>query len=42
LYGNRGLSFGKIYTRDGRLVAVVAQEGLIRTDPVNENQKPKL
>ena len=26
----RGLSLGKIYTRDGRLVATVAQEGLIR------------
>ncbi len=26
----RGLSLGKIYTRDGRLVAMVAQEGLIR------------
>lgn len=26
----RGLTFGKIYTRDGRLLASVAQEGLIR------------
>jgi acyl-CoA thioesterase-2 len=26
----RGLAFGKIYTRDGLLVATVAQEGLIR------------
>jgi acyl-CoA thioesterase-2 len=26
----RGLSMGKIYTRDGRLVASVAQEGMIR------------
>ncbi|MBL0716403.1 MAG: acyl-CoA thioesterase II [Desulfosarcina sp.] len=26
----RGLSLGRIYTRDGRLVATVAQEGLIR------------
>jgi acyl-CoA thioesterase-2 len=28
--GARGLNFGEIYTRDGRLVASVAQEGLIR------------
>jgi len=28
--GARGLAFGTIYTRDGRLVASVAQEGLIR------------
>jgi acyl-CoA thioesterase-2 len=26
----RGLNLGKIYTREGRLVATVAQEGLIR------------
>jgi acyl-CoA thioesterase-2 len=26
----RGLSIGKVFTRDGRLVATVAQEGLIR------------
>jgi len=28
--GARGLSFGRVYTRDGKLVASVAQEGLIR------------
>ena len=28
--GARGLSDGKIYTREGKLVASVAQEGLIR------------
>lgn len=28
--GSRGLSFGRIYTRDGRLVATTAQEGLVR------------
>jgi acyl-CoA thioesterase-2 len=28
--GARGLSFGKLFTQDGRLVASVAQEGLIR------------
>ena len=28
--GARGLSFGRIFTRDGTLVAVTAQEGLIR------------
>ena len=29
----RGLALGKIFTRDGRLVASVAQEGLIRQRP---------
>ncbi len=28
--GGRGLSFGSIYTQDGKLVATTAQEGLIR------------
>jgi acyl-CoA thioesterase-2 len=28
--GGRGLSFGRIFTRDGRLVATAAQEGLMR------------
>jgi acyl-CoA thioesterase-2 len=28
--GARGLNRGSIYTRDGKLVASVAQEGLIR------------
>jgi acyl-CoA thioesterase-2 len=28
--GARGLAFGRLFTRDGRLVASVAQEGLIR------------
>ncbi|MCK5837654.1 MAG: thioesterase family protein, partial [Desulfobacula sp.] len=27
----RGLNMGSIYTRDGRLVASVAQEGLMRS-----------
>jgi acyl-CoA thioesterase II len=32
--GGRGLALGRIYTRDGRLVASVAQEGMIRVpDP---------
>ncbi|WP_207207170.1 acyl-CoA thioesterase [Agromyces binzhouensis] len=32
--GGRGLSLGRIYTRDGRLVASVAQEGMVRVpDP---------
>jgi acyl-CoA thioesterase-2 len=29
-FGARGLNFGRIYTREGTLVASVAQEGLIR------------
>jgi len=29
-HGARGLSEGYIYTRDGKLIASVAQEGLIR------------
>ena len=28
--GGRGLSLGRIYTRDGVLVASVAQEGMVR------------
>jgi acyl-CoA thioesterase-2 len=28
--GGRGLAFGRVFTQDGRLVATVAQEGLIR------------
>jgi acyl-CoA thioesterase-2 len=28
--GGRGLGIGRIYSRDGRLVASVAQEGMIR------------
>lgn len=31
--GGRGLSYGKIFTRDGLLVASTAQEGLIRVYP---------
>jgi acyl-CoA thioesterase-2 len=32
--GGRGLSLGRIYTRDGKLVASVAQEGMVRVpDP---------
>ncbi len=30
-WGARGLALGRVFTRDGRLVATVAQEGLIRT-----------
>ncbi len=32
--GARGLSFGRVYTRDGKLVASVAQEGLISYYPL--------
>jgi acyl-CoA thioesterase II len=28
--GARGLALGRVFTEDGRLVATVAQEGLIR------------
>ncbi|MBN9607061.1 MAG: acyl-CoA thioesterase II [Actinomycetales bacterium] len=32
--GGRGLSFGRIYTRDGRLAVTIAQEGMVRVpDP---------
>jgi len=30
LVGNRGLAFGSVFTSDGRLVASIAQEGLLR------------
>ena len=33
--GGRGLSLGRIYTRDGILVASVAQEGMIRVPEIN-------
>lgn len=33
--GSRGFSTGKIFTQDGRLVASVAQEGLMRVRPVS-------
>lgn len=29
-FGGRGINFGRIYTRDGRLIAASAQEGLMR------------
>jgi acyl-CoA thioesterase-2 len=32
--GARGLAIGRVFTEDGRLVATVAQEGLIRPRPV--------
>jgi acyl-CoA thioesterase-2 len=31
--GSRGLGLGRIYSRDGRLVASVAQEGMLRVPP---------
>ncbi len=31
--GGRGLSFGRIFTRDGRLIASIAQEGVMRVLP---------
>lgn len=33
--GGRGLSLGRIYTRDGLLVASVAQEGMVRVPELN-------
>jgi acyl-CoA thioesterase II len=33
--GARGLSFGRLFTEDGRLVASMAQEGLIRQRPIS-------
>jgi acyl-CoA thioesterase-2 len=35
-YGARGLSIGSLYSRDGHLVATVAQEGLVR---INEGER---
>ena len=31
--GGRGLALARVFTQDGRLVATVAQEGLIRVAP---------
>jgi acyl-CoA thioesterase-2 len=33
--GGRGLSLGRIFTRDGRLLASIAQEGMIRVPEIN-------
>ena len=33
--GGRGLSLGRIYTREGVLVASVAQEGMVRVPEIN-------
>jgi acyl-CoA thioesterase-2 len=33
--GGRGLSLGRIYSRDGRLIASVAQEGMVRVSKSN-------
>lgn len=39
--GGRGLSFGRIFTRDGVLVASVAQEGMVRVpDPADRDAPP--
>ena len=35
-HGGRGLVRGRVFTRDGRLVASTAQEGLIRQRPPRE------
>jgi acyl-CoA thioesterase II len=32
--GGRGLSFGRIFSRDGTLLATVAQEGMVRVPVV--------
>ncbi|KAG9288927.1 hypothetical protein G9A89_019549 [Geosiphon pyriformis] len=37
----RGLAFGRIYTQDGRLIASVSQEGILRVDSKDE-KKSKL
>jgi hypothetical protein len=37
----RGVSFGKIYTRDGRLVATTAQEGVIRLADREQERRKK-
>jgi acyl-CoA thioesterase-2 len=37
--GGRGLSLGRIFTRDGLLVASVAQEGMVRVPPTTEGSE---
>lgn len=39
-HGARGLARGRIFTRDGRLVASTAQEGLIRRHERDKSRKP--
>ncbi|KAJ3029928.1 hypothetical protein HDV00_009342 [Rhizophlyctis rosea] len=35
--GGRGLTFGRIFTRDGKLVASTAQEGVVRAGWVEDS-----
>jgi acyl-CoA thioesterase II len=38
--GGRGMAYGRIYTRDGRLIATTAQEGILRLSK-REQEKRK-
>ena len=37
----RGVAFGRIYTRDGRLVATAAQEGIVRLSEREQTRQKK-
>ncbi|KAI8879595.1 Thioesterase/thiol ester dehydrase-isomerase [Backusella circina FSU 941] len=39
--GGRGVAFGRIYTRDGRLVATTAQEGIVRLSELEQERRKK-
>jgi hypothetical protein len=39
--GGRGVAFGRIYTRDGLLVATTAQEGIVRLSEREQEHRRK-
>lgn len=40
--GGRGVVFGRIYSRDGVLVATTAQEGILRLSKREQDKRSKL
>jgi acyl-CoA thioesterase len=36
--GGRGMAFGRIYSRDGTLIATTAQEGILRLTKVEQEK----
>lgn len=39
--GGRGMAFGRIYSRDGTLIATTAQEGLLRITKAEQEKLQK-
>lgn len=40
--GGRGMAFGRIYSKDGRLVATTAQEGILRLSKREQERRKAL